>query len=244
MRKALASDQFTLFYQLQANAAGEFFGAEALLRWLHPERGMVSPADFVPIAEASGLIVPLGEWVLEKACTQLAIWQQHGPTAHLTVSVNVSAKQFYQQNFVDKVVEITTQAGIRCVGLKLELTESLVLEDMTIAIDKMHALRKVGVRFSMDDFGTGYSSLSYLSQLPFDEVKIDQAFIRRASSGGQNRDWIIVQAIIKIAQRFGMDVIAEGVETQAQQQLLEQSGCTRYQGYFFAKPEPVERLCL
>lgn len=129
-------------------------------------------------------------------------------------------------------------------GLKLELTESLVLEDMTIAIDKMHALRKVGVRFSMDDFGTGYSSLSYLSQLPFDEVKIDQAFIRRASSGGQNRDWIIVQAIIKIAQRFGMDVIAEGVETQAQQQLLEQSGCTRYQGYFFAKPEPVERLCL
>lgn len=244
MRTGLEHGQFELYYQLQANQDGEFFGAEALLRWPHPQRGMISPADFVPMAEANGLIVPLGEWVLQQACRQLAVWQSRSTTQHLTVSVNVSAKQFYQQNFVDKVVEIAAQAGANLRGLKLELTESLVFEDMNIVIDKMQSLRETGIRISMDDFGTGYSSLSYLSQLPFDEVKIDQAFIRRASSGGQSRDWIIVQAIINIAHSFGMEVIAEGVETEAQQRLLAESGCYRYQGFYFAKPQPAERLAL
>lgn len=244
MRKALEDEQFELYFQLQADAEGAFFGAEALLRWHHPERGMVSPADFIPIAEDSGLIVPIGEFVLQQACQQLAKWQQQADTAHFSVSVNVSAKQFYQQNFVEQVLQIAASSGITFSGLKLELTESLVLEDMDAVVDKMQTLRSAGIHFSMDDFGTGYSSLSYLSQLPFDEVKIDQAFIRRASSAGQNRDWTIVKAIINIARDFGMEVIAEGVETKAQQQLLQQSGCVRYQGYLFARPEPAKRLAV
>lgn len=244
LRKALETSQFELYYQLQANAEGAFFGAEALLRWHHPERGMVSPGDFIPVAEDSGLIVPIGDYVLREACKQVGIWQKSQSTSHFTMSVNVSAKQFYQHNFVENVLSIIGAAGIPTSALKLELTESLVLEDMAAVVSKMQTLRSAGVSFSMDDFGTGYSSLSYLSQLPFDEVKIDQAFIRRASSETYKRDWTIVQAIISITQDLGMDVIAEGVETEAQRARLQASGCTRYQGYLFARPVPASELPL
>lgn len=244
LRAAINSDELVLFYQLQANSEGQFYGAEALLRWQHPQRGMVSPAEFIPLAEETGLIVPIGELVIRQACEQLARWQKTPATAHLTLSVNVSAKQFYQHNFVELVLEEASAAGAPFNQLKLELTESLVLEDMQGVVQKMEMLKRAGIRFSMDDFGTGYSSLSYLSQLPFDEVKIDQAFTRRALEDAYERDWTIVRAIINIATDLGMEVIAEGVETEAQQERLFLSGCYRYQGYLFSRPSPANDLPL
>lgn len=244
LREAVGTDQFQLYYQLQVDNLGNYIGAEALLRWHHPTRGLVSPVEFIPIAEETGLIVPIGEWVLTTACQQLAQWQQHEETKDLTLSVNVSARQFYQHNFIDLVLGEIKAAGILPSRLMLELTESLVLEDMDAVVQQMHQLKKHGIQFSMDDFGTGYSSLSYLSSLPFDEVKIDQAFIRRAASPEHVRDWTIVEAIIGITKKLGMDVIAEGVETLEQQARLEASGCVRYQGYLFSKPLPITELPL
>lgn len=244
LREAVGTEQFQLYYQLQVDNLGNNIGAEALIRWLHPTRGLVSPAEFIPIAEESGLIIPIGQWVLTTACQQLAVWQQHEETKGLTLSVNVSAKQFYQHNFVERVLAKIDAAGIWPERLMLELTESVVLEDMDVVIQQMHQLKKHGVQFSMDDFGTGYSSLSYLSMLPFNEVKIDQAFIRRASCPEHVRDWAIVEAIIGITKKLGMDVIAEGVETPSQQERLEASGCLRYQGYLFSRPSPIDELPL
>ncbi|CUS48368.1 EAL domain, c-di-GMP-specific phosphodiesterase class I (or its enzymatically inactive variant) [Idiomarinaceae bacterium HL-53] len=212
------------------------------MRWFHPTRGMVSPGVFIPVAEESGLIVALGEWALTEACAQLALWQATATTQHLSLSVNVSPRQFYQHDFVERVLNDIEKSAIEPSRLKLELTESLVLEDMQVVVDKMRQLKAHGVRFSMDDFGTGYSSLSYLSFLPFDEVKIDQAFIRRAATEEHARDWTIVEAIIGITRNLGMEVIAEGVETQAQCERLKASGCLRYQGYLFSKPSPISEL--
>ncbi|WP_113908345.1 bifunctional diguanylate cyclase/phosphodiesterase [Aliidiomarina celeris] len=242
LREALSSEQFVLFYQMQCDENGEYLGAEALIRWLHPQRGMVSPAEFIPVAEDSGLIVPLGEWVLKEACKQLAKWQAHKHSKHWSLSINVSARQFYQHNFVELVLDEIAKHNLPHHLVKLELTESLVLEDMDAVVKKMRVLKNSGVRFSMDDFGTGYSSLSYLSSLPFNEVKIDQAFIRRASTKERERDWTIVEAIIGITKNLGMEVIAEGVETKEQQQRLAQSGCLRFQGYLFSRPAPADEL--
>ncbi|WP_165924713.1 EAL domain-containing protein [Lysobacter sp. N42] len=242
LREALNKDELQLFYQLQVDSEGNTVGAEALMRWFHPARGMVSPGLFIPIAEDSGLIVSLGEWALTQACKQLALWKEKESTAAIRLSVNVSPRQFYQHDFVENVLHNIRVSGIDPTSLKLELTESLVLEDMDVVVDKMRELKAHGVSFSMDDFGTGYSSLSYLSFLPFDEVKIDQAFIRRASSEEFSRDWTIVEAIIGIANNLGMEVIAEGVETQAQCDRLKASGCFRYQGYLFSKPSAVSDL--
>lgn len=242
LRSALASQQLILYYQLQVDHRAKPIGAEALLRWQHPERGLISPAVFIPIAEESGLIVSLGEWVLMQACQQLARWQEQTETKGLTISVNVSAKQFYQHNFVQFVIRTLEEAGAKPEQLYLELTESIVLEDTQIVVEKMQLLQQYGVKFSMDDFGTGYSSLSYLSSLPFNEVKIDQAFIRRAASDEYMRDWTIVEAIIGISKKLGMSIIAEGVETELQQQRLEASGCLRYQGFLYSRPVPVEQL--
>ncbi|RUO39067.1 bifunctional diguanylate cyclase/phosphodiesterase [Aliidiomarina taiwanensis] len=244
LREAIGTEELQLYYQLQVNDKHEYIGAEALTRWIHPERGLVSPGVFIPIAEESGLIIPIGEWVIRTACLQLAAWEKHEETKHISISVNVSARQFYQDNFVDLVLAEVEQAGINPKMLMLELTESLVLEDMELVVEQMYALKKHGIRFSMDDFGTGYSSLSYLSTLPFDEVKIDQAFIRRAASPEHVKDWSIVEAIIGITKKLHMDVIAEGVETTAQQERLLASGCTRYQGYLFSKPSPISKLPL
>jgi diguanylate cyclase (GGDEF)-like protein/PAS domain S-box-containing protein len=239
LRRALSEDQLSLHLQPQINATGQVLGAEALLRWQQPQFGQVSPAEFIPVAEDTGMIVPIGLWVIGQACEQLHAWSQNAETSHLTLSVNVSAKQFYQPDFVQQVLELVDEHGVDANKLVLELTESLVLEDMQRAIKRMQVIKARGVRFSMDDFGTGYSSLSYLAELPFDEVKIDQSFIRDASLRKADRDWIIIEAIIALAGKLDMAVLAEGVETKLQRDALLQRGCTAYQGFYFSRPLPL-----
>jgi EAL domain-containing protein (putative c-di-GMP-specific phosphodiesterase class I) len=203
-------------------------------------RGLVSPADFIPIAEESQLILLIGEWVLETACVQLKIWEGNEHTRHLQLAVNVSSRQFYQADFVGQVAQILSKHAINPNNLKLELTESLVLDDIDGTIFKMNALRKIGVRFSMDDFGTGYSSLSSLKKLPLDQLKIDQSFVRDISI--DQDDTIIVETIIAMANKLNMEVIAEGVETEAQRAFLERHDCQLFQGYLFSKPVPIEQF--
>jgi len=240
LQTALAQQQFVLHYQAQVSRSGAVIGAEVLIRWQHPERGMVPPFDFIPVAEESDLINQIGLWVLRTACTQLRCWQQSAQTAHLQLAVNVSARQFRQKDFVDVVRHVIEQTGVAPAGLKLELTESLVLLDVNETIATMSAIRQLGVRFSIDDFGTGQSSLSYLTKLPLDQLKIDQSFVRNI--GVKPSDDMIVQTIIGMAQHLSLEVIAEGVETQAQQDFLAQNGCTLYQGYLFGKPVPLENF--
>lgn len=238
LRVALDQRQFSLFYQIQVDARGKPQGAEVLLRWMHPERGMVSPAQFIPLAEETGLILPIGAWVLDTACARLKQWQGRKPFNGLTLSVNVSARQFRQADFVAQVKETVARHGIDPMTLKLELTESLVLDNIDDTIRKMKALKEIGVRFSMDDFGTGYSSLSYLKRLPLDQLKIDQSFVRDLAT--DQGDKVMVMTIVDLGMNFEVDVIAEGVETEAQFKLLHRYGCTSFQGYLFSKPVPVE----
>ncbi|MCK9394704.1 MAG: EAL domain-containing protein [Methylobacter sp.] len=238
LRRALPENQFRLYYQMQADNIGAIFGAEALLRWQHPERGMVSPAQFIPLAEETGLIVPIGLWVLETACRQLKAWEFDPDFSHLQLAVNVSACQFHQPDFVEQVFALLTTTAVSPDKLKLELTESLVLGDINETIFKMQALKAIGVSFSIDDFGTGYSSLAYLTQLPLDQLKIDQSFVRNVVI--KPGDAVIVQTIIGMATNLGIDVIAEGVETEEQRDFLEGNGCFTYQGFLFGKPVPVE----
>ncbi|MDY0106271.1 MAG: EAL domain-containing protein [Giesbergeria sp.] len=240
LREALAQEQFTLHYQPQFTLEGCIVGAEVLLRWEHPERGMVSPAQFIAVAEESDLILHIGQWVLRTACQQLALWQSDLRTSHLNLSVNVSARQFRQPDFVRQVTETLQDAGIRSHLLTLELTESLVLDNVDDAIDKMHQLRTKGVRFSVDDFGTGYSSLAYLTRLPLHQLKIDQSFVRNL--GARATDDVIVQTIIGMARNLDLEVIAEGVETQEQKDFLARHGCDLYQGYLLGRPMPVAAL--
>ncbi|WP_394788815.1 EAL domain-containing protein [Rhodoferax sp.] len=243
LRSALVAQQFLLYYQLQVTHDGQAVGAEVLIRWQHPTRGLVSPFDFIPLAEETGLILPIGLWVLETACAQLQRWHTDPRYADLQLAVNVSARQFRQPNFVEQVCAVLQQSGARADRLKLELTESLALDNVADTITKMNALRAVGLRFSIDDFGTGQSSLSYLTRLPLDQLKIDQSFVRNI--GIQQTDALIVQTIIGMAQSLGIDVIAEGVETEAQRAFLQQHGCQLCQGYLFSRPVPLadfERL--
>jgi diguanylate cyclase (GGDEF)-like protein/PAS domain S-box-containing protein len=240
LHKALAENQFELYYQLQTTHDNHVIGAEVLIRWQHPLRGLVFPADFIPLAEETGLILPIGQWLLEKACAQIKIWEANPQTQHLQLAVNVSAKQFQQADFVEQITQILHQNAIKPERLKLELTESLVLDDIHDTIRKMKALRKIGLRFSMDDFGTGYSSLTYLTRLPLDQLKIDQSFIHNIDI--RPADSVIVQTIIGMANNLGLDVIAEGVETEAQRAFLEQHGCLFCQGYLFSKPLPIEEF--
>ena len=200
----------------------------------------MSPAEFIPLAEETHLIAPIGEWVLKTACAQLKTWEGHEHTRHLQLAVNVSARQFHQADFVGQVKRILTQNAVNPNRLKLELTESLVLDDIDDTIFKMKALRKIGVRFSMDDFGTGYSSLSSLKKLPLDQLKIDQTFVRDIAI--DRDDTIIVETIIAMANKLNMEVIAEGVETNAQRDFLAQHDCLLFQGYLFSKPVPVEQF--
>jgi diguanylate cyclase (GGDEF)-like protein/PAS domain S-box-containing protein len=237
LRGALPENQLMLFYQMQVDRAGDIFGAEVLLRWQHPDRGLVSPFHFIPLAEETGLIVSIGSWVLETACTQLKEWESDPDARHLQLAVNVSARQFYQPDFVEQVCAVIKKTAIDPRKLKLELTESLVLDNVDETINKMLMLKESGVRFSMDDFGTGYSSLAYLSRLPLDQVKIDQSFVRNIDV--KSTDAVIVQTIIGMANNLNMEVIAEGVETVQQRDFLEDSGCFTYQGYLFGKPVPV-----
>ena len=236
MRKALQKDEFRLHYQVQVDSHQRPIGAEALVRWDHPEQGLISPARFIPVAEDTGLILPLGLWVLQTACIQLKEWESDPYARDLSLAVNVSARQFRKPDFVRILSEMIEQLKINPASLKLELTESVVLENVSSTIEKMHALKSMGVRFSMDDFGTGYSSLAYLTQLPLDQLKIDQSFVRNI--GTKTSDAMIVQTIIGMANNLGIEVIAEGVETAAQRDFLWGAGCKLYQGYLYGKPVP------
>ena len=237
LRQALITQQLVLHYQPQATLQGDVIGAECLLRWQHPQRGMVPPGQFIAVAEESDLILHIGQWVLHSACTQLARWQEQPQWAHLQLSVNVSARQFRQSDFVHQVIETLQVTGARAHLLTLELTESLVLDNVEDAIDKMHQLRTKGVRFSVDDFGTGYSSLAYLTRLPLHQLKIDQSFVHNL--GVRPSDDVIVQTIIGMGRNLDLEVIAEGVETEAQKAILAGHGCDLYQGYLLARPMPV-----
>jgi diguanylate cyclase (GGDEF)-like protein len=237
LRTALQAKQFELYYQPQVDQEGRILGAEALIRWRHPLRGLVPPFEFIPAAEESDLIIHIGQWVLRTACQQLAVWQGTAHGAALKLAVNVSARQFRQPNFVAEVTAVLQDTGAPAHQLKLELTESLVLDDVADTITKMKELKVLGVQFSVDDFGTGHSSLAYLTSLPLDQLKIDQSFVRNI--GLHATDGVIVQTIIGMARNLALDVIAEGVETRSQQAFLALHGCARYQGYLFGKPTPL-----
>jgi predicted signal transduction protein with EAL and GGDEF domain len=238
LRQSLTKQEFSLHYQPQLDDKGHVVGAEALLRWQHPERGMVSPAVFIPLAEETRMILPIGYWVLESACAKLVSWAMRPETSDLTLAVNVSQRQFRQPDFVEQVFDIIDQFGANPNRIKLELTESLFAENVEDVINKMHQLKERGVSFSLDDFGTGYSSLSYLKRMPLDQLKIDQSFVRDILD--DLNDASIAYTIIGLAKSLGLEVIAEGVETEAQRQFLYDSGCNLYQGYLFSKPLPAE----
>lgn len=240
LRKAVAQGQLQLYYQVQVDEEGRPTGAEALIRWTHPHRGMVSPAQFIPVAEEGLLILEIGQWVLDTACCQLAEWTDKDTLRHLSLAVNVSAQQFRLPDFVERVDSTLRRHGIVPERLKLELTESVVLSDVADVIAKMRELKVLGVRLSLDDFGTGYSSLSYLKALPLDQIKIDQSFVRDIVT--DPNDAVMVETIIGMAKNFGLDVIAEGVETEEQKLFLKRHGCLSYQGYLFGKPVPAEQF--
>ncbi len=240
LHRALAENQFKLYFQLQAQHDHQVIGAEVLLRWDHPEHGLISPSEFIPLAEESRLILPIGLWVLDAACAQLKLWEDIPQTRHLQLAVNVSAHQFHQACFVEQVCAVLEKHGVQPERLKLELTESLVLGNIDDTIIKMQELKKIGVDFSMDDFGTGYSSLSYLTQLPIDQLKIDQSFVHNI--GVKPTNAVIVQTIIGMADNLGMKVIAEGVETEEQRAFLELHGCPAVQGYLFGRPLPLNEF--
>jgi len=240
IRNALPRNEFRLFYQVQIDSNQRHIGAEAMIRWAHAGHGMISPAEFIPVAEDTGLILPIGQWVLQTACAQLKEWENSPRTRELSLAINVSARQFRQPGFVKQVREVIEHFSVNPQLLKLELTESTVLENVVDTIEKMHALKSIGVRFSMDDFGTGYSSLAYLTQLPLDQLKIDQSFVRNIST--KSTDCMIIQTIIGMANNLGIEVIAEGVETAEQRDFLWGAGCKHYQGYLFGRPVPLEEF--
>jgi diguanylate cyclase (GGDEF)-like protein/PAS domain S-box-containing protein len=240
LRNAIARQELKLYYQPQINTSRQIVGVEALLRWQHPRLGLVSPDDFIPLAEETWLILPIGRWVLETACAQIKQWESDPLTSKVKIAVNVSARQFHQLDFVGQVRSVLAESGANPARLKLELTESMMLEDAPVIIAKMQEIRQLNVLFSMDDFGTGYSSLSYLTQLPLNQLKIDKAFVRNMSNS--KNDETITRAIVAMGLGLNMNVIAEGVETEAQCGFLEALGCTEYQGYLFSRALPIEEL--
>jgi EAL domain-containing protein (putative c-di-GMP-specific phosphodiesterase class I) len=240
LREALTKGQFILYYQAQCGDKNQLSGVEALVRWQHPQRGLVSPQEFIPIAEASGLILPLGRWVLETACKQLAAWALRPERSHLTMAVNVSARQIRQSSFVPEVLAILEATGAKPERLKLELTESGLLDNVTDTIAKMNTLKAQGVSFSLDDFGTGYSSLSYLKRLPLAQLKIDMSFIKDILT--DLNDAAIANMVVALGESMGLTVIAEGVETESQKDFLAKLGCNNYQGYLFNKPAPIDEF--
>jgi diguanylate cyclase (GGDEF)-like protein/PAS domain S-box-containing protein len=240
LRQSLSERHFVLHYQPQVNEQGQLLGAEALVRWQHPVRGMVPPGDFIPLAESTGLILPLGRWILHSACAQLVAWAAHPQLQHLHLAINVSARQFHHQDFVADVLTALAESGANPGRLELELTESQLVEDVEVLIDKMSALKAHGVHLSLDDFGTGYSSLNYLKRLPLDQLKIDQSFVRDLLK--HPCDAAIVRTILALGDNLNLAVTAEGVETQEQHDALLQMGCRKFQGYLFAKPGSSQHL--
>ncbi len=240
LRRGLQRQEFVVHYQIQVDGQGAPVGAEALVRWQHPERGLTTPAHFIPMAEATGMILPLGQWVLETACTQLVAWSAQPQTAQLTVAVNVSASQFAQPDFVANVMLALEKTGANPRLLKLELTESMLINDIEEVIVKMNQIKALGAGFSLDDFGTGYSSLSYIKRLPLEQLKIDQSFVRDVLTDPS--DAVIARTILALGHSLGLKVIAEGVETNDQRDCLAAMGCDAFQGYLFGRPGPVEKV--
>ncbi len=239
LRYALPNKQFALHFQPQYNQHGKIIGAESLLRWQHPSQGMISPARFIPVAEESGQILDIGAWVLRESCKTLKRWQEMGGN-NITLSANVSPRQFHQSTFVEQVLGVVTETGVDPHYLELELTESLLIEHLSDVTEKMNTLKQHGIRFAIDDFGTGYSSLTYLKRMPLNRLKIDQSFVRDLNSDPS--DALIVETIIAMASHLQLEVIAEGVETEEQLQFLEKSGCTMHQGFYFSRPLDREKF--
>lgn len=240
LRYALERDELQVYYQPQLDLeTGKIIGAEALLRWEHPERGLVSPIKFIPLAEETGLILPIGEWVLKMACQQTRHWQKVG-YPHLKIAVNLSGRQFQQLDLRHRLVKIFTETGLRPEYLELELTESMLVENTDVAIRRLQALKALGVEIAIDDFGTGYSSLSYLQQFPFDTLKIDRCFIRNIQDNPSQA--AITQAIIEMANTLDLKLVAEGVETDAELSFVVQHHCHKMQGYLFSKPLPAKEF--
>lgn len=240
LRRGLTRNEFVLYYQPQVNRHGTVTGAEALVRWQHATLGMVPPGEFIALAESSKLILPLGQWVLERACDQVRAWADNPRTATWTVSINVSALQFAQADFVAQVTAALQTSGANPKHIKLELTESMLVADVPDVIAKMKQIKAMGVSFSLDDFGTGYSSLSYLKLLPLDQLKIDQSFVRDILT--DPNDTAIAHAVIALGHSLGLKVIAEGVETPEQRDVLVALHCDAFQGYLFGRPVPASVL--
>jgi diguanylate cyclase len=242
LRRALTRQEFELAYQPQVTSSREVKGAEVLLRWNHPKLGRVPPGEFIDLAEQTGLILPLGSWVMRTACMQLARWAGQAEMSNLTLAVNVSARQFRQHDFIAQVQAVLQETGARPRLLKLELTESMLAEDVDDIVAKMHGLHALGVGCALDDFGTGYSSLAYLKRMPLDQLKIDQAFVRDVLSDAH--DATIAKTIIHLGQSLDFQVIAEGVETEGQRDFLLENGCRLFQGYLYSKPLPLDDFAL
>ncbi|GGN23393.1 MULTISPECIES: putative bifunctional diguanylate cyclase/phosphodiesterase [Marinomonas] len=240
MRLAIARGEYYFHYQPQVDITGRLSGVEALIRWQHPVKGSVSPLEFIPLAEETGLIIPIGAWGLRTACAQLAEWERSELTSHLTVSVNVSATQFRQPDFVQEVKTILLLSGATPSKLKLELTETALADDMDVVIKKMNALKNIGVTWSLDDFGTGFSSLNLLKRLPLDQLKIDKSFVSDLMS--DQRSLSIANTIISLGRDLNLAVIAEGVENEKQLAALRSIGCQSYQGFLFSHPLPISEL--
>lgn len=240
LRQAIRNREFVLWYQPQLERE-HIIGAEALLRWNHPRRGILAPAAFIALAEETGLIIPLGRQVLDAACAQIASWATDAGMAHLTVAVNVSARQFRQDGFVEQVLAALEQSGADPNKLKLEITESMLVDDLEETIRIMTRLKAHGVQFSLDDFGTGYSSLAYLKRLPLDQLKIDRAFVRDMLSDTASN--AIAQAIVSLSRAMHLSLLAEGVETEEQRANLDHLGCHSYQGFLFSPPLPPGQFC-
>ena len=240
LKEALLQHQFELYYQVQVDVNGAPVGAEALLRWLHPTKGYISPADFIPIAEESQAIISIGEWVIDAACAQLKQWESNELTRTLSLSVNISAKEFRAENFVEKLKMTIRHHAINPSKLRFELTEGMLISDINDAIETMNKLNELGIYFELDDFGTGYSSLQYLKRLPVYQLKIDRTFVRDVVESVNEQG--IVRAIIAMAEALQIRVLAEGVETKAQRQHLADIGCNYFQGYLFGKPVPIDQF--
>jgi diguanylate cyclase (GGDEF)-like protein/PAS domain S-box-containing protein len=240
MRQAIEQNQFELYFQVQVDVNNQPLGAEALVRWMHPTRGIILPSQFIPIAEQSGLVIPIGQCVLDVACNQLKAWEKKPRMRDFTLAVNISAKQFRIKDFVDQVKACVKKHGINPALLKLELTESALIDDIETLILHMHTLKDMGVRFELDDFGTGYSSLQYLKKLPIEQLKIAQSFVRDIEQDENDRQ--IVNTIIAMAKTLKLSVIAEGVETEGQRKILQDNGCMRFQGFLFGKPMPISEF--
>jgi EAL domain-containing protein (putative c-di-GMP-specific phosphodiesterase class I) len=240
LRQAWRENQFRIDYQPQVGPDGRMIGVEALLRWVHPQRGVVPPEQFIGSAEETSLIIPIGRWVLDAACAQLSAWERRPDRRHLTIAVNVSVRQFRDPEFVDQVMGVIEHWRVPPNKLKLELTESLLASGIEVTIAKMGSLKDMGVALSLDDFGIGYSSLSYLKRLPLDQLKIDQSFVRDVLT--DPNDAAIARTILGLGHTLGLDVIAEGVETADQRNFLAMHGCRAFQGYLFGRPVTAEQF--